>query len=62
MENKKFNLIFTEKEANIVLNSLSLQPFNQVAELITNIHQQASKQIAVPEKAMLSNDENKEVR
>jgi len=47
---QKLNFTFTADEANVVLNALASQPYNQVVKLISNIQQQAEAQLTPPEK------------
>lgn len=40
-----FTINLTDKETEIVLNALAKEPYGLVAELITNIHTQATEQL-----------------
>ena len=39
-----YTFVFTEQEANIILNALAQRPYIEVADLIAKIHQQAQEQ------------------
>ncbi len=45
MNNDKINLQFSVEEVNVIIKALGTMPFNQVYEIIGNIHQQANQQL-----------------
>jgi hypothetical protein len=45
MNNDKINLQFSVEEVNLIIKALGTMPFNQVYEIIGNIHQQANQQL-----------------
>ena len=45
---KEYTFVFTEEQANIILNALSVRPYVEVAELIATIHKQAEEQQGEP--------------
>jgi hypothetical protein len=45
MSEKNYTFVFTEQEANQVLNALGALPFNQVQQLIMKIQRQATEQM-----------------
>ena len=44
-EQKELEFKVSIEDANILLNALSTQPFNQVAKLINNLQEQAQTQL-----------------
>ena len=46
MSEKTYTFVFTEKEANMILNALATLPFNQVQSLIMRIQKQAAEQMS----------------
>jgi hypothetical protein len=46
MSEKNYTFVFTEKEANMILNALGALPFNQVQLLIMKMQKQAAEQMS----------------
>lgn len=48
MGEKEFTFVFTESEANLILQAIGQLPFVQAQPIVTKIQQQAQKQMEQP--------------
>lgn len=59
---KEVNLKLTVNEVNMVIKALGQFPYNQVFEVVSKIHKQASDQVQEVEMELNTNGENKKAQ